>query len=186
MMIGAGRQQEASPTFWQVTVNAGPDNDVWTELAYPNPNINAAGFKTTSTRVPRWGENNVSDASEFINYGAGNVQMYVTTFNGGARTHEAQAVNGDSGGAVFLNDGGNWYLSGMMLTVSIFENQPSGTYTAVLGNETYSADLSYYSDEILTITGIPETASSSLAILSIAGICLKRRRSLALHPRQNP
>jgi hypothetical protein len=176
MMIGRGRTQEASPTYWQVTVNPGPGDDIWTELVFPDPNINAAGFKTTDTRTIRWGENNVAANGLTTAYGHGDVRYFSTTFDGGAKTHEAQGVAGDSGGGVFsTTDGGiTWTLSGMMVAVSTYENQPSGSYTAVLGNATANADLSFYRDEILKV--IPEPGSALLGIIGCCGMVLRRRR----------
>lgn len=175
MMIGAGRQQESSPTYWQVTVQPGPADDVWTELAFPYTGANAAGFETTGARVPRWGENQVSGTGLTINYGAGPVTMFTTSFNSGAFSHEAQAVTGDSGGAVLVPHGGGWRLAGMMGAVATFENQPGGANTAVLGNLTYTADLSLYRNEIIGITSIPEPAGPAVAAAAL-GIGLLRRR----------
>ena len=176
MMIGRGRTQEASPAYWQRTENPGPDDDIWTELAYPDPNINATGFKTTEIRTIRWGENNVAENGLTVDYGHGDVRFFTTTFDSGAKTHEAQGVAGDSGGGVFsTTDGGiTWTLSGMMVAVSTYENQPSGSYTAVLGNETAMADLGYYRSEILQL--IPEPCSALLGVIGCGAIVMRRRR----------
>jgi hypothetical protein len=173
-MIGDGRVQEASPTYWQVTSVTGPNNDVWAELAYPDPNINAAGFKTTATREVRWGKNNIDSVNETISYGAGDVRAFITTFNNGALPQEAQAVSGDSGGAVLFQVGSDWVLTGMMVAVGTFDNQPSGAASAVLGDITASADLTYYRDQILQI--IPEPSIPSLFLIGSIGLISLRRR----------
>ncbi|MBN8457890.1 MAG: hypothetical protein J0M04_08630 [Verrucomicrobia bacterium] len=169
MMIGAGRLQAATPTYWQVTVVAGPNNDVWTEVTPPGQSYNAAGFKTTATNIVRWGENETDATAITVNYGLGDVYGYTTSFDVGATTHEAQAVVGDSGGGVFHQVAGAWQLSGMMVTVATYENQPA--YTAVIGNETYMLDLTYYRNEILAV--IPEP---SAPVLAAGGLCLFLRR----------
>jgi Trypsin len=174
MMIGRGRSQEATPTYWDVTVVAGPGNDIWTELTFPNPSIDAAGFKTTATQAVRWGENDVGTTGLTINYGAGDVRMFTTTFDSGAKTHEAQAVVGDSGGAVLFHNGVNWVLSGMMGAVGTYENQPGGANTAVIGNQTAIADLSFYRTAILGV--IPEPSSAGIVLMGCIGLASRRRR----------
>jgi hypothetical protein len=175
MMIGSGRQQLSSPTYWNVDVFAGPGNDVWTELG-SEVGAEAAGFKTSATRVTKWGVNQVTSTGIELDYGAGPVSLFTTTFNGGAFVQEAQAVIGDSGGAVFTNPGSGWQLSGVMLSVGLYENQPSGAETAVLGNLTYSADISAYRNEILSITAIPEVNGATLFAAGMGALTLRRRR----------
>lgn len=174
-MIGAGRQQEASPTYWQVTVLPGAGNDIWTELLPPYTGANAAGFETTATRTARWGENQVSGTGITINYGAGPVTMFTTSFDTGAAVHEAQAVTGDSGGAVFVPHGGGWRLAGMMAAVATYENQPGGADTAVTGNLTAAADLSIYRNEIISITAIPEPAGIFMPAAALGVMWIRRR-----------
>lgn len=169
MMIGAGRLQAASPTYWQVTAVPGANNDIWTEVTPPGQSYNAAGFKTTATNIVRWGENETDATAITVNYGLGDVYGYTTVFDLGAMTHEAQAVVGDSGGGVFHQVAGAWQLSGMMVTIATYENQPA--YTAVIGNETYMLDLTYYRNGILAV--IPEP---SAPILAAGGLCLLFRR----------
>lgn len=189
MMIGRGRDQAASVTYWDVTVNPGNNDDVWTEVPSGTPGIDHEGFKTSTNRTIRWGENNVSANGQVINYligsGAVDVVSFITSFDQGAKTHEAQAINGDSGGAVFVDNGGTWTLGGVMLTVSNHETQPA--LTAIIGNETVMADLSYYSSEIFSITAIPEPGVAALCVLGGCVLTGIRRRGLSLlHPRENP
>ncbi len=187
MMIGSGRQQLGTRTYWDVQVVAGgPNNDIWTELG-SSVGAEAEGFKTSGTRVTTWGENQITSTGIELNYGVGPVSLFTTTFNDGAMTHEAQAVTGDSGGAVFINPGSGWQLTGMMVTVDIYDNQPDRARTAVLGNLTYSADISAYRNEIISLTAIPEPRT---AVLCLIGGCvfsgIRRRGSSLLHPRENP
>lgn len=172
MMIGRGRTQENAMTYWEVTENPETNDDVWTERTPPDPLINASGFKTTEPRTMRWGENEVAAVSLTENYGFGDVRSFTTAFDDGAKIHEAQGIAGDSGGAVLYHNGSAWLLSGMMVAVSTFEKQPS--YTAVLGNETLMADLSYYRSGILQI--IPETGSTLLCLVGCLGLLLRRCR----------
>jgi hypothetical protein len=58
--------------------------------------------------IQRWGENQVSDAYGYILY---------AEFNQNGRANEAHLSSGDSGGAVFINDGGTWKLAGINFSV---------------------------------------------------------------------
>lgn len=184
MMIGRGRSQQATPSYWQVTAVPGVDNDIWTELTPPNESINAAGFKTTATQTLRWGENQINATSQTLSYGLGDVRTFNTVFNSAAKTHEAQAVAGDSGGAALVFDGVSWKLGGMMAAVSTFDNQPGGSQTAVPGNVTHIADLSFYYDGIMAV--IPEPSSAILLALAGVTLSLRRQRSIPVHPGENP
>jgi hypothetical protein len=179
MMIGAGRQQEADPTYWQVF------GSTWTELSPPNSSITHYGYETTNTYSPRWGANDVSDVAQDIAYGYGDVRSFITSFDDSAYVHEAQAVSGDSGGAVLFHNGAQWVLSGMIVAVGTFTNQPGGANTAVVGNITAAADLNFYQEQIFEV--IPEPSTVLLGMLG-AVFFLRRRppHSLALHPCQDP
>ncbi len=170
MMIGNGSTQVGPPTFWNRTVIPGDDNDTW--VVTPEALSNISGYQTTGAREIRWGENVVFDDNFTANAGHGHVISFSTQFNASGLTHEAQAVSGDSGGAVFSYNGSSWELSGMMHAVSTYETQPGGTDTAVFGVETAIADLSYYRTQILAI--VPEPSTAGLAMLG--GLVLFRRR----------
>jgi hypothetical protein len=189
MMIGRGRDQAASVTYWDVTVNPGTNDDAWTEVPAGNPGIDQQGFKTSGTQTIRWGENDVASNGQVFNYSIGSetvdVISFTTSFDMGAKTHEAQGIAGDSGGAVFVDNGGTWTLSGVMLTVLLYETQPA--YTAMIGNETAMADLGYYRSEILSITSIPEPGTTMFCLFGGCALLVRRRReSTLLHPRENP
>ncbi|HEX7518202.1 MAG TPA: hypothetical protein VF345_13065 [Chthoniobacterales bacterium] len=81
-----------------------------------------------SDSVRRWGENEVASI-------AGG-SLYVL-FDQAGLPQEAHISNGDSGGAVFLNDGGVWKLAGLNSDVDRFASGPDGggPYTAALFDE---------------------------------------------------
>lgn len=72
-------------------------------------------WSTEGRGTMRWGTNTVSD---YANYNAGDGGLLGLEFdrNGStADTHEeAAAAEADSGGGVFINDGGTWKLAGVM------------------------------------------------------------------------
>ncbi len=174
MMIGNGRTQFSSRTFWKQTPVAGDNNDTWEETT--EALANRAGFKTNAANQIRWGENLVNQINQPVNIGTTenpvDVISFTTQFNLDGLTEEAQAVVGDSGGAAFSNNGTAWELAGMMFAVGTYDNQPGGPETAMFGNITAIADLSYYRPEILSI--IPEPSAAVLAILG--GLAVFRRR----------
>ncbi len=170
MMVGNGRIQN-SETYWNRTVIAGDGNDTWVETTEPLSNI--SGFQTTTSHELRWGENVVNDDNFVVNIGQGDVVSFSTQFDNTGLTQEAQAVSGDSGGAVFSFNGSSWELSGMMYAVSEYETQPGGADSAVFGVQTAIADLSYYRGRILNI--IPEPSCLMFSLIGAAGIFRRRR-----------
>lgn len=170
MMVGNGRTQAGALTYWDRTVITGTGNDTWVETSEASSNI--SGFQTTATHEVRWGENVVDDNGFTVDIGQGDVISFSTQFDVAGLPQEAQAVSGDSGGAVFSFNGGSWELSGMMYAVSTYETQPGGPDSAVFGVQTAIADLSYYQAEIFSI--IPEPSSAVIGMLG--GLMLVRRR----------
>lgn len=170
-MIGAGRDRG---TFSQWSLNTSTTPWTWSEVTSGG---NAAGYKTVESRAMRWGTNDVSSPGLWLNDGVGDIRSFATTFSAsGQADSEAQAVNGDSGGAVFFKRGTNWELGGVMLGVGGFSGQPDPATTPVFGNKTYSADLSFYAPQITSV--IPEPSTVALLALSAAGwgfFALRRR-----------
>ena len=67
----------------------------------------------TQTHVERWGENVVTR----IAYGGTEKYFLCAAFDSDGRPNEAHLSAGDSGGAIFLNDGGTWKLAGINYAV---------------------------------------------------------------------
>ncbi len=180
-MIGNGRGRATTQTSWDVAVNPiGPD--VWTETMASSPDV--TGWKTSGGKDVRWGENSVTGQAT-VDLGAidGDVISFFTTFDEFGSTHEAQGVNGDSGGAVFLKEGGVWKLGGIMNAVGTgstfsFDGRPPGETSSnpypYFGRVTTAADLSVYSSQIGAILSVPEPSSVMLGFLG--GVFFMRRR----------
>ena len=169
-MIGAGRNRGAFTTW---AVNTGTIPYVWT---VSSTNVAAAGYLWDSTRTMRWGTNTTSGTSWVtIPDNGKSVLSFETTFNDIlGNSSEAQAAPGDSGGAVFYKNGGTWELAGMIASIGAFSGQPGA---AVFGNVTYSADLSFYRSQIVTI--VPEPSGIGLAAVGCAAVFFIRRRKRA-------
>ena len=171
-LAGTGRNRETAETHWDVTVVAGPDNDIWTETGGPG---NRQGFEFIfGAPVVRWGKNRISSAAPSnIDDGFGITKMIRTRFDNDltAVADEAQAAAGDSGGGVFYKNGANWELTGILLATDGLDGQPD---SAVFGNSTYMADLATYRSQIVAI--VPEPGSLTLALAGLLLAGARRRR----------
>ena len=174
-MIGRGSIQEANRTFWNVDTSAGPVGPwVWTETTAASANY--AGYKTIGGGTMRWGTN-VIDDNDWVLDGYDFFALG-TTFDPGVSNNEAQVVVGDSGGAVFVKQAGEWSLAGIIIATRVFPDQPGEAGTAVYYNASYFADLSYYRPQIMALA-VPEPAAMTqlLAAGGIGvGVCWFRRR----------
>jgi hypothetical protein len=158
-MIGNGWNRDASLTYWDVD---------WLEVSPPPPAV-FTGYKRTNGRTLRWGRNILTATDLDIVIGGSTTRSFEVIFDlSGGVTDEAQAMSGDSGGAVFIKRGAQWQLAGILFAIGIFENQPNGT--AVFGQTSNSADVAFYRDEILSvITPPPVPALQPLVVFTLAG-----------------
>jgi len=142
------------------------------------------GFLWSAGQFKSWGNNKINTGGVVTNdYGSGNVTMFSTSFTApgthgpAAQTSdEGQGSTGDSGGAVFFNNGSTWELAGVMLVIDTLSGQPSSS--SVYGQSTYSADIATYRSEILTV--IPEPSSLGLAGLGLLSLFLVRRNRVGV------
>jgi hypothetical protein len=134
VFIGIGRNRGAEIKDW----DADPHLDGW---------------YWGSGAAMRWGTNAVKSVSVEYPLGSG-IFFFTTDFSeSGGTPHECQVAAGDSGGAVFSENGGVWELTGIQVTRTVYDGQPYDT--ALFGNESWSAQLSEYRDQILSITAEP-------------------------------
>jgi hypothetical protein len=104
------------------------------------------GYEWLSSRTMRWGTNLVDGFDTQFDTKAFSTDFTQT----GGTAHEAQAANGDSGGAVFIKDGGVWELAGVLFAIGTHMGQPYET--ALYENLSYAADLAVYRDQIIEFT----------------------------------
>jgi len=137
-MIGNGKNRGAATTF------SGANGWLW-----------GAG------RTLRWGTNRISNPSQFVQVGSLWTQSFSTQFDdiagGPPGQHEADLVNGDSGGAAFTGSGANAELVGILFARAAFVNQP--TNTSIFGNLGFIVDLFNYRNDILAIIDQPDCSN---------------------------
>jgi len=165
-MIGDGRDRGAATTWY---VDTTPNPYVWDELPFEGWDATFDGFKWgAANQTQRWGTNVISDPGVTASYGYGDVSGFKATFDSDAGDNEAIGASGDSGGAVFYNDGTSWQLAGVILARTAYSGQPDST--SVFSNATFAADLSVYRDQIVSL--VPEPATLSLLALgSLVFLC---------------
>lgn len=128
------------------------------------------GYFWGSGTTKRWGTNTVFQTTTSTDIGYGSTTSFTTDWDN--TPGEAHAVTYDSGGGVFVNNGGSWELAGIMIATESLTDG-GGTYS-LFGHQTSIADLSAYHQQItntvahspafwLTITNLYFSASNQTA-----------------------
>ena len=125
-----------------VMIGHGRNRGTSTTACAPPP---IGGYLWGAGREVRWGENVVTAYQNILS-----TDTFYTTFDSNGLTHEAQGAHGDSGGAVFVQNGGAWELAGIMVATGSFGCQPAES--ALYGNLTWAADLATYRTQLISMT----------------------------------
>lgn len=116
--------------------------------------VNGWNWSWSGSRAVRWGTNRISG----IGVTALDTRAFQITFddipNPPAGQHEADIVNGDSGGGAFTGSGASAKLVGILFARSSFIGQP--TSTSLFGNIGLIVDLYFYRDAILAVVDRPD------------------------------
>ena len=177
MFIGQGPSRDGGVVNW---------DNAWNEVPNGSPSIVHSGYQafgyngvTTPDRVKRWGFNNIADdnavfsdndadITHVVNLSGRDIVSLATQFDTGGN-YEAQAVNGDSGSAVFRKNGTKWELAGIVNANFVFTNQPVNS--AVFGDLTTFADLAVYHDQIFNVINAhPDDSVSVLGDVNLDGV----------------
>ncbi len=119
------------------------------------------GFFWGSISGMHWGTNRVFGTG-FVG-SSWTIATDFTKLSMGGTTHEAQGAIGDSGGALFIKNGSDWELAGVLFAILPHAGQPDSTalfgkVTQPIGNRTYAIDLAVYRDQLIDLTR-PECAN---------------------------
>ena len=161
VMVGCGRDRSGATT-WD------PNGE------FPPPTL--SGWRWGSHRTKRWGTNQVAGLARGLFLG--NVALY-TEFDDGQILPEAQAADGDSGGALFIIDQFGTQLAGIIYAIGPSAAQPANT--ALFTNLTFAARIEVYRDEILDVTSVPEP-SGALPWGLVCLVALGRRKAARRRP----
>ena len=178
VMIGAGRSPVSEEETWHVDTD--PDPWVWNTSAFPDSDVTASGYTTSSTtKTKRWGTNVVEALDSDFTYSVYLTPMsaIITDFDAGgeATAFESQAVTNDSGSGLFVYNGSAWELAGAIVTVATYSAQPWGASSALFGNLTVALDLAAYAADINSII-IPEPAAGAYLVACVSLLLVTRRR----------
>jgi hypothetical protein len=88
---------------------------------------------------------------------------------------EAQASNGDSGGALFITDAMGTELAGIIYAIGPSPGQPAGT--ALYTNLTFAARIDVYWDEIDSLLAVPEPVHGLSIGVGLLLLLARRRRA---------
>jgi hypothetical protein len=181
-MAGFGSLRGSSVKYNATPDTNNPGHFIWTQ----SPTGTFSGYQfdpgDNAPTEKRWGTNQTSLINGGITTLADNdnnqteTQVFGADFTDptlGATQFESIGINHDSGGLVVSSTSPNT-LYGVLLYRFAFTDQPDGT--ALYNNLSGAADLSAYSSQIASITGVPEP-STALALGGAATLLLRRRRS---------
>lgn len=145
------RSSPPPPTAEAVMIGLGYDRGAaYTSPCFPY----TPGWEWGARKAMRWGTNLVEQNGIDLAISGTLTRAFSTRFDANLPTpHEAQVANGDSGGALFIKSGQTWELAGI-LTARSSDPACQPDRSAIYGNRTYAADLSFYLDQIDAITSV--------------------------------
>ena len=112
------------------------------------------GWHAAPTRSMRWGTNRLDGDLAELEFRGTTTRVLAMGFSApddATRTDfEAQAVAGDSGGAVFVRRDDRFELAGILIVRTAHSGQPEGA--ALFGNRSFAADLSAYRAQLVALT----------------------------------
>lgn len=147
-----------------------------------DPGDDVVPWGDNSTREKRWGFNDTDASTTTFELDGRSTDALRTFLDNDAGPNQAAATMHDSGGAMFQELNGEWYLSGISIGVSQGDQSTFGTAgigggpLAHSGDENYFARMATYSDDINAIIPEPSTWAFVLGLGALSvSVCLRRR-----------
>jgi len=146
-------------------------------------NSSTVTWGNESTSAKRWGLNNPAGLFT-ITSGGYDFEAIFTILGAssglppGLGASEAAVTLLDSGGGMFQQIDGIWYLIGIATNVEVGGSSSFGNndLSGERGDANFFARVGNYSDQIFSITGIPEPSAAMLLCLSMTALCARRVR----------
>ena len=110
------------------------------------------GYEWANGRGIRWGTNRINMVNQF-DLNTSSFWVIFDDLPGGGGQHEADIIEGDSGGGAFTGSGANAELIGILFAHAGFQGQPVST--SLYGNAGLIVDLFAYRTDILAIIDQP-------------------------------
>jgi hypothetical protein len=123
----------------------------------------------------RWGTNQLAGTAAFL----GTAAVFTEYDAAQVILPEAQAANGDSGGALFITDAMGTELAGIIYAIGPSPGQPAGT--ALYTNLTFAARIDVYRDEIDSLLALPEPSHGLPIGVGLLLLLAQRRRAKRIH-----
>jgi hypothetical protein len=126
---------------------------------------------TTGANIKRWGTNMIDGTANGLSAQGFTSDTIYMNFDLSDSPYEAGAAIYDSGGPVFVNDGGTWKVAGINVAIDATRGgTPSGSVDRI-----YAVSLPAYESWIMTVIPEPNT----ILLFGIAGLAAVRLRRRA-------
>ncbi len=129
------------------------------------------GYRINSERAKRWGVNSLDKFLDKLVKTAGGYETHCFVSNFDRKEGEAQAADGDSGGATFAYNRvlGRWELAGCIIAASQLQNY------VPFGARTYLGDLGAYRDQIPGVEDVELPAAPDVLSVLVESKPVERR-----------
>ncbi len=147
--LGVVEFANTSPAIGTAVTMIGRGQNRGTATTWNQPPLRSGWFWGSGATM-RWGTNQILETVGEEEFDTAALVMDFTKPGEPSFTaDEAQAVTGDSGGGVWVKNGGSWELAGVLFSASQYDNQPP--QTSLDGNRSIAADLALFRPQLVAL-----------------------------------